>query len=118
MYQACKRVFGALPLAALVAGTTLVLHGGLFRKGPAPRGGKNARKRKRAAPAPWTAAVPRERLGGLADLRAASKGGLDPSGEGRFVCGMGCPGCRPSQRLVGLADLRAASKEGRAGPQR
>eukprot|EP00884_Botryococcus_braunii_P002415 jgi/Botrbrau1/12174/Bobra.0186s0082.1 len=31
-YKLCKKVFAALPLAALVAGATLVLHGGLFRK--------------------------------------------------------------------------------------
>lgn len=48
VYQACKRVFSHLPLAALVAGRTLVLHGGLFRK---PRKGPKKRKRWGLEPA-------------------------------------------------------------------
>jgi serine/threonine-protein phosphatase 5 len=69
-YAACKRLFAALPLAALVARATLVLHGGLFRAQPTRGGGKSKRKREEAV------------LGTLQDLRRASKGGLDPGGLG------------------------------------
>jgi serine/threonine-protein phosphatase 5 len=70
VYAACKRLFAALSLAALVARATLVLHGGLFRAQPARGGGKSKRKREEAV------------LGTLQDLRRASKGGLDPGGLG------------------------------------
>lgn len=45
VYSACKRLFAALPLAALVAQNTLVLHGGLFRAPLQRNAGKNKRKR-------------------------------------------------------------------------
>lgn len=97
VYQACKRVFSQLPLAALVAGRTLVLHGGLFRK---PRKGIKKRKRwgmePEGTPRPskgWLHRLPSggrhisygrtvaaEQLGSLKDLRASSKGGMDPNG--------------------------------------
>lgn len=57
IYAGCKKLFAALPLAALVGGVTLVLHGGLFRHVPPPKkalGGAGAAvggtKRKRRAP--------------------------------------------------------------------
>lgn len=51
----CKQVFAVLPLAAVVSGVTLVLHGGLFRR-PVTRPTRPAnaphlpKKRKRNAP--------------------------------------------------------------------
>eukprot|EP00884_Botryococcus_braunii_P002414 jgi/Botrbrau1/12173/Bobra.0186s0081.1 len=65
VYKLCKKVFAALPLAALVAGATLVLHGGLFRK--------RKRKGRRGGPL---------KLGSLEDLRKSGKGGVDPMGMG------------------------------------
>ncbi len=47
MYASCKRVFSMLPLAARIAGNTLVLHGGLFRKPPPPEPKKHRRKRNK-----------------------------------------------------------------------
>ena len=67
VYRAAKRAFAALPLAARVARTALVLHGGLFRRPPEPRGGLHRRKRRRPPPGAPLA------LGSLDDLRAASK---------------------------------------------
>lgn len=40
LYQVVLRLFAALPLAALVEGKALVLHGGLFRTPPPPQRGK------------------------------------------------------------------------------
>ena len=56
VYKQCKQMFAALPLAAVVGGAALVVHGGLFRR-PFQRaaqrgaGGQAApKKRKRYAP--------------------------------------------------------------------
>lgn len=68
LYPLFKKLFAALPLAALVQDVTLILHGGLFRK-PRRRSGK----RKRGA---------EMELGSIADLEESSKGGVDPSGVG------------------------------------
>lgn len=46
VYGGCKRVFSVLPLAACVASTALVLHGGLFRK---PNPPTRARQKRRSA---------------------------------------------------------------------
>lgn len=78
IYTACKKVFAALPLAALVADKTLVLHGGLFRK-PVIRG---AKRRKLAFSRPIRKRQAPLVLGGLEDLRQSSKGGIDPCGLG------------------------------------
>lgn len=78
LYVACKRLFAALPLGALVGGATLVLHGGLFRAPPQRITGKN--KRKRTQPLFNGADTT---LGSLDDLRKAFKGGLDPNGMGQ-----------------------------------
>jgi len=82
LYQAFKKLFSVLPLAALLQGRTLVLHGGLFRHhadAPARRpGGK--RRRKAGAPS-----LVQLETGSLEDLRAANKGGLDPDGTGSSV---------------------------------
>eukprot|EP00891_Asterochloris_glomerata_P000772 jgi/Astpho2/772/gw1.00016.111.1_t len=72
VYASCKKLFSTLPLAALVAGRTLVLHGGLFAK-KQPRATGNKRKKPAAPPlAP----------GNLEQLRSAGKGGMDPNGLG------------------------------------
>ena len=89
LYRACKRVFAALPLAAVVQGVTLVVHGGLFRKPPPPlppggkkKGkGKGGRKRGRRGVAVELEEWPLV-LGDLDDLRASGKGGADPDGLG------------------------------------
>ena len=70
VFAACKKLFAALPLAAVVNKQTLVLHGGLFRKQPTRSTGKAKRKRDELV------------LGSLVDLKKASKGGLDPGGLG------------------------------------
>ena len=64
VYKMCKQVFAALPLAAVVGGAALVLHGGLFRR-PAPRaaqrgagGAPQPKKRKRYAPMRLSRASP------------------------------------------------------------
>lgn len=68
IFAACKQLFKNLPLAALINRQTLVLHGGLFRKK------RISGKRKHSD---------EFYLGSLEDLRAGSKGGLDPSGVGQ-----------------------------------
>ena len=92
VYKAARRAFARLPLAACVAGTALVLHGGLFRAPPSALGGVGGSKRRKRG-------AGRHRNGGggiggsngnnsnnvvvigsLDDLRA--KGGPDPSGRG------------------------------------
>jgi len=86
VWRAATRAFAGLPLACVVGRATLVVHGGLWRAPPAPMpppppglgglGGKRRRKGPaRRAPGPVT-------LGTLDQLRAASKGGIDPSGRG------------------------------------
>ena len=81
-YRSARAVFARLPLAALVADTTLVLHGGLFRS-PLPRGGWAAGKRAHpGAPSPAAArraaarrvAAADTTLGSIADLRAGVQG--------------------------------------------
>lgn len=71
VFAACKKLFAALPLAALINRKTLVLHGGLFRRQPSRATGKSKRKREDEVV-----------LGNLNDLKKASKGGLDPGGLG------------------------------------
>lgn len=63
-----------MPLACLVEGAALVLHGGLFRKPPtaAGKGGSGAKKRPRASLNSTAASV--FELGSLNDLRASAKG--------------------------------------------
>ncbi|DBA68202.1 TPA: hypothetical protein ACH3X2_013819 [Trebouxia sp. C0005] len=77
VFKICKKVFAALPLAAVVGGQTLILHGGLFRK---PMQSTHRRKKRRKT-------LPGNGLeiGSLQDLRAAGKGGLDPNGAGKSV---------------------------------
>ncbi|KAL3146432.1 hypothetical protein ABBQ32_003111 [Trebouxia sp. C0010 RCD-2024] len=77
VFKVCKKLFAALPLAAVVGGQTLVLHGGLFRK---PHLSTNRRKKRRRT---LPGAV--LEVGSLDDLRAAGKGGLDPNGVGKSV---------------------------------
>ncbi|EIE25508.1 Metallo-dependent phosphatase [Coccomyxa subellipsoidea C-169] len=85
VYRMCKQLFAVLPLAAVVSGATLVLHGGLFRR-PVTRQVRPAglphlpKKRKRNVPNRLTPGPPM--LGSLEDLRASGKGGIDPNGTG------------------------------------
>jgi len=77
IFRACGMLFASLPLAALVAGKALVMHGGLFRKPVVPtkaRGKKRGRSRLQEAPLV---------IGDLEDLRRAHKGGQDPHGLGQ-----------------------------------
>lgn len=70
VFAACRNLFSHLPLAAVVAGAALVLHGGLPRAPP-----KRVTRRSSAS----AAAGPSEpRVGSLADIAACSKGGEDP----------------------------------------
>ncbi len=64
VYKMCKQLFAALPLAAVVGGAALVVHGGLFRR-PAQRSGQRTagshappKKRKRYAPMRLANATP------------------------------------------------------------
>ena len=76
LWRLFTRLGAALPLAARIGEKTLVLHGGLFRgRAKAPKkGGKKARK--------TTLGAARLAVGTLKDLAKASKGGVDPDGEG------------------------------------
>jgi serine/threonine-protein phosphatase 5 len=88
VFSACKQLFKHLPLAALVNGQTLVLHGGLFRK---RRGRKRAPKKakrngNKVAYPEDDDYFPEECepvLGSLDDLRLGTKGGLDATGQGQ-----------------------------------
>lgn len=84
LYKICKSLFAALPLGALVHKTTLVLHGGLFRKHTKHRQRSKGRKQQGAKRKQKGDKVkessPGFELGTLEDLRSASKGGVDPHG--------------------------------------
>jgi len=69
LYPLFLEMCAAMPLACVVAEKTLVLHGGLFRS--------SALSKREATTSP--------RLGSLAELEKASKGGADPLGEGRSM---------------------------------
>ena len=64
VFNACLKLFAALPLAAVVAQTTLVLHGGLPRAPP-------RRATRRSLPS-------EVKVASLADIAASGKGGEDP----------------------------------------
>lgn len=68
VFNACKRLFASLPLAARIGSSTLVLHGGLFR----PSNSKKKRKHM----------IDENSVGSLETLAQATKGGLDPSWKG------------------------------------
>lgn len=108
VYAGCRKLFAEMPLAALIAGRTLVLHGGLFRKPPPPAPATRTSGRRAAAKAAAAAAAGGGRttvrssdgsalaagdgdgersaaasdsvlqVGSLDDLRRGSKGGEDP----------------------------------------
>jgi serine/threonine-protein phosphatase 5 len=85
LYKDVLRLFAKLPLAAVVEGSTLILHGGLFRAPP--------KKQKGAAQYKNLLAMPqhiRDKLqtGSLDDLRKASKGGVDPDPDGKLSWGV------------------------------
>jgi serine/threonine-protein phosphatase 5 len=92
LYTSFRRLFATMPLAALIAGRTLVLHGGLFRAPPsaaAAKAGGGGKKKgggagKKAAATPATPTTADHagplRVGTVAQLRAAPKGGQDPDG--------------------------------------
>ena len=69
LYVLFLEVCAEFPLACVVGDATLVLHGGLFRS-------SSLNKRD---------AVMNPKLGTLAELEKASKGGADPIGEGRSM---------------------------------
>lgn len=77
LYSVFKKIFAVMPLAARIERSTLVLHGGLFRRPPRVHG-----KRRRNSLPTSTASL---ELGSLEDLRQASKGGVDPDGTGASV---------------------------------
>ena len=72
VFEATLKLFAALPLAAVVARTTLVVHGGLARAPP-----RRATRRSVPGGQPAGEAVA-VALASLADIAAASKGGDDP----------------------------------------
>ncbi|KAK9810288.1 hypothetical protein WJX72_008052 [[Myrmecia] bisecta] len=83
VYSSCLKAFAALPLAALIAQATLVLHGGLFRKpASASKQNKTGNKRKRGPARSGKAPL---LVGSLDDLRKSGKGGRDPNGAGFTV---------------------------------
>mmetsp|Transcript_19846 Transcript_19846/g.63159 ORF Transcript_19846/g.63159 Transcript_19846/m.63159 type:complete len:428 (-) Transcript_19846:237-1520(-) len=102
VYSRLLKLFSLLPLAAVVGaqgshGNTIVLHGGLFRAPElkpkpdhAPRAKKGGKKKgtSQSRMSPPALAIETEvglRVGMLADLRKAAKGGLDPNGLGKSV---------------------------------
>jgi serine/threonine-protein phosphatase 5 len=70
------RLFAQLPLAALVEGSTLIMHGGLFRAPPEHKQDEPKFKNLNDLPVGH-----KLRLGTLQDLAKASKGGADPDAE-------------------------------------
>lgn len=72
LWRLFMRVASELPLAALVADKTLVVHGGLWRSKRKAKGGKKA----------LAGGASGAEVGTLAELAKAWKGGDDPDGEG------------------------------------
>ncbi|KAF6259550.1 Metallo-dependent phosphatase-like protein [Scenedesmus sp. NREL 46B-D3] len=72
IYKKMLQLFAHLPLAALVEGKVLILHGGLFRAPPAKVKGQSRPKCIQDVDGDAL------ELGTLADLKAAGKGGVDP----------------------------------------
>ncbi|KAI7845863.1 hypothetical protein COHA_000597 [Chlorella ohadii] len=89
VFAACQVLFSHLPLAAVVAGSTLVVHGGLARRPP-------RRATRRSLPDEVA-------IASLADIAASSKGGEDPDPA------------KPEQRLA--ADLLWSDPGSEAGVQ-
>lgn len=79
LYKDVIRLFAQLPLAALVQGNTLIMHGGLFRAPPERVKGGPKYKNLGALPDEYQL-----RTGTLQDLQAASKGGPDPDPDGQY----------------------------------
>lgn len=71
LYRDVLRLFAQLPLAAVVEGNTLILHGGLFRVPPAKLE-RNQSLEDLQLP-----------TGTLSDLRADKKGSVDPSPDSK-----------------------------------
>lgn len=81
LYAAVVKLFSQLPLAALVEGSTLILHGGLFRAPPEKKRGQAKYKNLVEMPQHVRDGL---QTGSLKDLKAASKGGMDPDPDGRL----------------------------------
>lgn len=95
LYKDMVRLFAQLPLAALVEGNTLILHGGLFRAPPEREKGKPKYKNLGALPDSY-----RLRTGSLDDLRQASKGGADPDPDCKCPCA-----ARPCRLLCWISPI-------------
>jgi serine/threonine-protein phosphatase 5 len=74
IYQLCKGVFASLPLCAIIEEKVYVAHGGLFRD-PQAKQGKGGKKHKAKKRKQNNKEL---KVGNLRQLRAASKGGVDP----------------------------------------
>ena len=82
LYGQFMQLGAALPLAAMVGPKTLVLHGGLFRAPAVVKGDKGKGKGSKKKLNPNNGDDGKLTVGTLADLESASKGGVDPDGEG------------------------------------
>lgn len=74
------KLFANLPLAAVVEGSTLILHGGLWRAPPEKKKGQPKYKNLEEMPQHVRDGL---RTGSLQDLREAGKGGVDPDPDGK-----------------------------------
>lgn len=124
VFAACRNLFSHLPLAAVVAGAALVLHGGLPRAPPkrvtrrssASAGGPLARHAPR--PTAWPDAAVHTRTDSEPPARALCLLPIWPPFElsQRTTHQSGCPPCAAAgasePRVGSLADIAACSKGG------
>ncbi len=119
----CKQLFSVLPLAAVVSGATLVLHGGLFRRPPSRPARPGAppslpKKRKRNAPNRLRPGPPT-----LGNMEVCAPLVPLPIGTNTAGCQFAMPGkearrdgrqefIRADDKLKCVQDLRLASKGG------
>jgi hypothetical protein len=80
LYNNVIKLFAKLPLAALVEGNTLILHGGLFRAPPVDAEGEPLYATLDDVPEDVLKGL---RTGSLEDLKKAQKGGEDPDPESK-----------------------------------
>jgi serine/threonine-protein phosphatase 5 len=72
-------LFKELPLGAVIASATLVVHGGIWRKTTITAQGKRKRGKKRCVAPTWPPDAAYQ-AGTLSELRSRSKGGMNPLG--------------------------------------
>eukprot|EP00898_Chlorokybus_atmophyticus_P008303 jgi/Chlat1/8474/Chrsp80S07871 len=96
LFRKFLKCFASHPLAAVIAKTVFVAHGGLFRK-PLPHQKKKGRLRRKRTTYADSSLGPLA-VGTIAELRRAGKGGLDPTGEGNSTLASDVLWSDPTQR--------------------